>query len=163
MYEASDYHWNELTSPSQLVGIWYGSKIVAKAAVPNLCPAFDLLVRLKLVYVTASSNLFTIDEDQYYTDATSKGANWESLKSALAGTATGARINTAYPLLSDTDRTAFYGDAASTPGIRWEKEYWVQAAGMFPPFVSLLSVKVSDDGTKLLLQYSDDLQFVIGK
>jgi hypothetical protein len=57
----------------------------------------------------------------------------------------------------------FYGDPATVPGVRWEKEYWVDAAAIYPSFVKQLATKVSDDGSKLLFQCTDDIQFVIGK
>jgi hypothetical protein len=162
MYEVKDYTWTDITSTGQLTGRWYGSKIIQKPAVANLNPAYALLVKLEMIHVDSSSRLYSITEDQYFTEAVSKGANWDNFKASLAGTKTGNNINATYPLPTDTG-AAFYGSAASTPGVIFRKDYWVDVPAFNPPFVKSLSMKISTDKTKLLLQYSDTIQFVIGK
>jgi len=160
MYKAEDYTWVDVTSSKQLVGNWSGAKIIDKPAVTGVNPAFQLMVLLKLIHVDSTSTLYVFKEDQYFNQAVKTEDDWANLKGYLEGKSRGSKLNTNYPLISNLENNVFYGTAAATPGVRFEKQY--TQAGI-PSFVTALSVKISTDEKKLLLQYSDNIQFVLGK
>jgi hypothetical protein len=160
MYNAADYTWVDISSSNQLVGNWSGAKIIDKPAVAGVYPAFQLMTIIKLIHVDSASTLYVFKEDQYFNQAVKTEADWTNVKGYLEGISTGSLLNTNYPLISDTGSNVFYGTASATPGVRFEKQY--TQAGV-PSFVTSLSMKVSSDGTKLLLKYSNDIQFVLGK
>lgn len=163
MYEVDDYTWVDLTSPDQLVGLWYGSKIINKPEIEGITRPYELLTEIKMIRVDNKTTLYVIEEKQYFKDAITKGTDWNTFMMYMAGQPTGTNINKNYPTISETGKNAFYGSAETMPAVRFSKEYWTEHPNLFPSFKKELSMKISEDGTKLKLQYSDEIQFVIGR
>lgn len=170
-YEAADYVWTDIQSGTQLQGQWSGTKILAKDSVARVNPAYELAVSIKL---TVAHTLYVLEEEHWFVDAVNKldktngnidrDSTQIDLRDNLRLSPTGSALFPTYPndimLIGDDPDLAWF---STIEMCLFRKEQWTLADEMLPSWVSDYSMKISEDGTKLLFQYADDIPFVVGK
>ena len=171
-YDAADYTWVDIQSSAQLQGNWSGTKILQKDSVWQVHPAYELAVTLQFKGV---NSLYVIEEKHWFVDAVNqlnqgkkeeyRDTTWLDLRKKLSLSSTGSSIFPTYP------------DAFTLPSedsFNWQRFLDIEMClfskdqrtlnpEWLPDWVMEYSMKINDDGTKLLIQYSDHIQFVVGK
>lgn len=171
-YDAADYTWVDIQSSDQLQGNWSGTKFLKKDSVWQVHPAYELAVTLQFKGV---GNIYVIEEEHWFVDAVNqlnkgkseeyRDTTWLDLRQKLSLSPTGSSIFPAYPntFTLPSEDSFNWQRFLDIEMCLFSKDQRTLYQELLPDWVAEYSMKINDDGTKLLIQYSEQTLFVVGK
>lgn len=170
IYSYDDYYWNDVISEDQIEGVWHGSMVV-DVMPENGFSGYDMIVTLTF----EESNIYDLyiltEEHDFYNAVVANGDDCESLIDYYYGLETGSLFNPYYdidPSAGHNNNFEMYCyEDIELGGYAVFEEVYVYnknaeaAVGNYiiKPYI----LGISEDETKLLLQYSDDVNIVLGR